>query len=263
MPLLAILDEGAHGALDDSLKNLYVQNAENKQFYLDISPDEAGKVAFNLQKEKELLKTNNSELLKQKGEANTKLKAYESLGKAPDEIKAALGANQPENVTKMVADYEEKFNALKSSYEEATTAKDSKLEALQAQLHKTLVNGTIAKLRAEHDLNDTADYVLRDYLKVEESDDGTATVRVYENGKPALAAGGLEKTPELLLNGFRENKQFLAIFNAPNGGGTGGTNNQKTVTTGTKTMRRAEYEAGTEQGQDFSGFIADGGKIID
>src|SRR5688572_3335280 len=100
MPLLAVLDEGAHGALDESLKTLYVQNTENKNFYLDIAPDEAAKVAFTLQKNFDAKKADLDRVHREKTELGNKVKAYESLGKSAEEIKAALEANRPEEVTK-------------------------------------------------------------------------------------------------------------------------------------------------------------------
>jgi hypothetical protein len=262
MPLLAILDESAHGTLDESLKTLYVQNAENKQFYLDVAPDEAGKLAFNLQKEKDLLKTNNAELLKQKGEANTKLKTFESLGKTADEIKAALEANRPEEVTKMVSDYEAKIKSLEDSYKDSLTKETELRTKAQANLEKTVVETTIAKLRADHDLNDTADFVLQNFIKpVRNEETGEISTVIYENGNPALVAGQ-PKTTEQLLNGWKEEKKFLSIFNAGVGGGTGGTNRQTSVS-GSKVIKRVDWEQRSAKGEDFTKFFTEGGTVID
>lgn len=243
MPLLAILDEGAHGALDDSLKTLYKQNSETKQFYLDISPDEAGKVAFNLQAEKTKLAENNAELLKQKGEANSKLKVYESLGKTAEEIKQALEANRPEETAKLVTDYEARIKSLQDSFDESLKKESSAKESYQKQLHESAVDTEIARLSQSlaFDLNDTAPFVLRNYLKPEEVEDGKVVVRVFENGNPALVAGQ-PKTPEQLLQGFREDKKYLSIFKAGDNGGPGGNNRQTNVPPGTKTMKRSEYD---------------------
>lgn len=227
MPLLAILDENAHGALDDSLKTLYVQNSENRQFYLDIPPDEAGKLAFNLQGKVTKLEDNNKKLMTEKANALERLKPFESLGKSPEEITATLASNQPENVTKLVTDYETKLSSLKASYEEPLTKAKERAESLQRQMVEHLQRSTIQKLRNEFDLNETAEYVLRDFIRVVPVAEGSDefTVKVYENGQPALKAGE-EMKPDQLINGFREAKKFAAMFNAGDGGGTGASNRQ-------------------------------------
>jgi hypothetical protein len=116
MPILAVLEEAAHGSLDDSLKTLYVQNTEDKKFYLDISPDEAGKVAFNLQTQLANKKTELSNVHKEKNELKKRSIPFRRSGKSADEIKAALEANRPEEVTKLVTDYEAKMKSLAESY---------------------------------------------------------------------------------------------------------------------------------------------------
>lgn len=227
MPLQAILEQAQFESLDESLKTLYKQNDENKQFYLDISPDDAGKLAFNLQKEKEKLAENNALLLKQKGEAKALAKSYESLGKSPEELAEFLKSNRPEEITKLVEKYESEKESLKNSYEEPLAQARSKAERLQSELISTLQQTAIARLRADNDLNETADFVLRDFIRVEqaEGEDGKFAVRVYENGSPALVAGQ-PKAPQQLLDEWRQEKRFASIFNAPNGGGTGASNRQ-------------------------------------
>lgn len=227
MPILAVLDEGAHGALDESLKSLYVQNSETKQFYLDIAPDEAAKVAFNLQKQFDNKKTELTNKHKELNDLKAKVSGYESLGKTADEIKAALEANQPENVTKMVTDYETKMEALKKSFEEPLTQATEKAKKYEAQIQKSLTDAAIQKLRNEHDLNEAADYVLRDFIKAVPKEEGSDeyTIKVFDNGSPAIVAGQ-EMKPEQLISQWREHKKFTPIFNAGDGGGSGGTARQ-------------------------------------
>lgn len=227
MPLLAVLDEGAHGALDESLKSLYVQNSETKQFYLDVAPDEAAKIAFNLQKQFDNKKVELTNKHKELNDLKSKVAAYEGLGKSAEEIKAALEANQPENVTKLVTDYETKMEALKKSFEEPLSQAIEKAKKYEAQIQKSLTDAAIQKLRNEHDLNEAADYVLRDYIKAVPKEEGSDeyTVKVFENGSPAIIAGQ-EMKPEQLISQWREHKKFTPIFNAGDGGGSGGSNRQ-------------------------------------
>lgn len=241
--LQAVLDENAFGGLDDTLKTFYTQNAENKSFYLNLSADDAGKLAFNLQadlkKKEDLLKRAHDE----KNELKSKFTPFESLGKTADEIKAALEANRPEEVTKLVTDYELKLKSIEDSYKESLQKESELRTKAQSALEKTLVDSTISKLRADFDLNDAAPFVLQNFIRpVRNEETGEISTVIFENGNPALVAGQ-PKTPEQLLNGFKEAKQFLSIFNAGSEGGSGGTNRQ-TQFNGNKSL---EGLSGTEK----------------
>jgi hypothetical protein len=222
MPILAVLDEAAHGSLDDSLKTLYVQNTEDKKFYLDISPDEAGKVAFNLQKQLDNKKTELTNVHKEKNELKKTVDTFSTLGKSADEIKAALEANRPEEVTKLVSDYEAKIKTLSESFEEPIRTAKERAEKLEAQYRKTLQESAVSKLRNQFDLNDAADHVLKDFIQVVPAAEGSDdyVVQVFENGQPALVAGQPMK-PDQLITSWREQKKYSGIFNAGDGGGAG------------------------------------------
>ena len=77
--------------------------------------------------------------------------------------------------------------------------------------------------KSVHD--ETADYVLRDFIKVVPKEEGSTeyTVKVFENGQEALVAGQ-PQTPAGLIKGFQEAKKFPAMFNVSDGAGTGNTN---------------------------------------
>jgi hypothetical protein len=267
MAILAVLDETGFNGLDEFLKTIYVQNAENKQYFLDISPDEAGKVAFNLQsdlkKKEDLLKRAHTE----KKEIGDKYEAFSKLGKTAEEIETELKTRNPEEINTLIENHKNELKRIEDSYKESVTAATAKAEKYQQQVIQSLVDNEIARLAnpTVGDLNDTAPFVLQSFLKAVPVAEGSDeyTVRVFENGQPALAPGNVPKTPEMLLSEFREQKKFLSIFNAQNGGGTGGTNNQKTTPAGTKTLKRVDFEAGTEKGQDFSSFFAEGGQIVE
>jgi hypothetical protein len=226
MPKLsAVLNDADYTAVDESLKTFYQQNSETKDWWLDV--DEPGKLDVTGQKELERLRTHNKTVLGEKKTAAEKLAAYEAFGKSPDELKAALEANRPEEVTKMVADYETKFENLKKSFEEPLSHATERAKKLESQIQQTLAATEIAKLRNEYDLNETADYVLRDFIKVVPKEEGSDefSVKVYENGQPYQVAGQ-DVSPSQFIKGLQEAKKFPAMFNAGTGGGTGGTNRQ-------------------------------------
>lgn len=233
MPILAVLDETAHGGLDESLKTLYVQNTEDKKFYLDIAPDEAAKVAFNLQsdvkKKEDLLKKAHDA----KRVAEDKAKLYEVLGLTPEQITELRDSKRPEDIQKLVEAHKTEIEKVTKSFEEPLTAAQEKAKKYEAEIQKQLTASAIAKLRNDFDLNETADYVLRDFIRAvprEEGSDEYVTA-VFENGSPALVAGQ-PMTPDQLIKGFQEGKKFPAMFNAGIGGGTGGTNRQQQGFTG-------------------------------
>lgn len=221
MPLLAVLDETAHGALDDSLKTLYKQNTENKNFYLDIAPDEAAKVAFGLQadvkKKEDLLKKAHEE----KRAAEAKAGLFDTLGKTPDEIKELIESKRPEDIQKLIETHRTELETVKRSYEEPIATATQRAERAERQAMDLMARTKIQELRNQYDLNDTADYVLRDFIKVVPVEEtGEFAVKVFENGQPALVAGQ-EMTPDQLVKSFQEAKKFPAMFNVSDGAGTG------------------------------------------
>ncbi len=222
MPKLsAVLNDAAFQAADDSLKTFYVQNTETKDWWLDV--DEPGKLDVAGQTTFGNLKTKLDGAFKERDTAKASLKAYEALGKTADELKAALEANRPEEVTKLVEKYEAEKQQLKASYEEPLTAAQERAKKLEAQVERSLTQAAIQKLRNEYDLNDTADYVLRDFIKAVTTDDGDHAIKVFDNGVEALVAGQ-PQTPEGLIKSFQEAKRFPAMFNVSDGAGTGNTN---------------------------------------
>lgn len=243
MPLLAILTDTAHAALDDSLKGLYVQNPNDKQFYIDIAADEAAKVAFNLQDEKNRLVANNSDLLRQKGEANNKLKAFTDLGKTPEELqKLALG--QGSDVKELEAKHAQEKAALQTSFDEALKAQTAKTDKYSSDLAASMVSAEISKLRATHQLEDVADYILKDFIRAVPKDDdsGDFELQVFENGQRSLVAGA-GKTPDQLIKDFQTGNKFAAMFTAGNGGGTGDTSRSDANNSVKGTIRAGDQEA--------------------
>lgn len=253
MPTLqAILDETAFNTLPESTvlgKDSYNQNSETGQWYLNLPDTEAEKLAFNLQKvlatekaEKEKLVENNSELLKQKKTKDEQLKVFQGIGKSAEEIKAALEANRPEDVARLLTEKENEKIAAVKSFEDVLEKEKSAREAYQKQLFQSAVDTRIAKVRAKYDLNDTAELVLRQYYQVVEGKDNSIETKIFLNGIPAQVANQ-DMTDEQLLLGFKEKKQYLSMFNAGTNEGGGGTPRTSPLGGNGKTMKRSEFDS--------------------
>lgn len=264
MPLLAILDEASHGSLDDSLKTFYVQNSENKQYYLDVSPDEAGKLAFGLQEKVTKLEGNNRTLLTEKTNVLERLKPFEGLGKTAEEIIEMINSKRPEDVNTLINNHKTEIETLKKSYEEPIGKLTERANTISDKYQRVLSDAAIQKLRNEFDLNETADFVLRDFIRVvPESDDSDEyVVRVYENGKEAMVAGQA-MTPDQLIKSFQESKKFPAMFNTGSGGGTGNTSRRQSAgNAGSKSMSRSEFDK-LDHSARHKFLVIDGGAVVD
>lgn len=236
MPLQAHIEAAAFDALPDVTvlgKDSFVKNEKEGKFFLNLPADEAGKLAFNLQESNRKLQENNADLLRQKGEANAKAKPWESFGKTPDEIRELLESKRPEDITALVAKHNADLDAMKTSFAEAEKQKAAAIEALQRQLAETNTKATISRLRADYDLDDTAEHVLSSYIRSEPKEEGSLefVTRVYDNGSPALLAGE-PMTPDQLIKSFREAKKYNGMFQVGSGEGTGSTSRQGTAATG-------------------------------
>jgi hypothetical protein len=264
MPKLsAVLSDADFQAADESLKTFYVQNTETQDWWLDV--DEPGKLDVSGQTAFKNLKTKLDGAYKERDAAVKVANGYEKLGKTAEEIAAALEANQPENVTKLVTDYEAKIESLKTSFEEPIAKATERARRFEAQVMQSLSQSAIAKLRNDFDLNETADYVLRDFIRVVPKEEGSdeLVVRVFDNGSPALIAGR-EMTTEELIKGFQENKKFPAMFNAGTGGGTGAPARQNGAAPGAKQMKRSEADNKlVSDPTGMAAFFKDGGKVVD
>lgn len=227
MPLLAVLDETAHGVLDDSLKTLYVQNTETKEFHLDIAPDEAAKLAHHQRTQLEAKKADLSRVHGEKSAIATKLKPFEDLGMSIDEIKTALEGKQPKEVRELLEKFEADKEALRNSFEEPLTKALAAKKTLEAQVQRSLAASKISELIATFELDpETAPANLERYIRVVPKQEGSEeyTVKVFDEvGQPALVAGQ-EMTPDQLINSWKEGKKFQKMFLANNAGGGGSTN---------------------------------------
>ena len=227
MKLSAVLNDAAYQAADDSLKTFYVQNTETKDWWLDV--DEPGKLDVSgsktLQNKKDELKRVHDD----KKAVTDELAGYKALGKSAEELKAALEANQPENVTKLIADHQAELKTLRESYEQPLAVLKTENETLKADQERVAVAAIVQKLCREFDLDsEYAEFVLPNYLKAVRSED-SLTVKVFENGTEAMIAGQ-PKSFEQLVRGFREEKKHSKMFNVGTADGPGNLN--RTTNTG-------------------------------
>lgn len=253
MPTLsAILTKEAYDALPDATiigKDSFNENSESGHWYLNLPETEAEKIAFNLQKsfvtekeakealnaEKTLVAENNKKLLGQ-------LKTFQGIGKSAEEIEAALKANRPEDVAKLLAEKEAEKVAAVKSFEDVIEKEKSTREAYEKQLFNSAVQSRIDKVKAKYGLNDTADFVLKAFYQVVKDKDNNVDVKIFEDGKVAQVAAQ-DKTDEQLLLGFKENKQYLSMFNAGNNDGGGGNNRNNSTGVFGNTVRADDANA--------------------
>jgi hypothetical protein len=250
MAIQAVLDEEGFGGLDEPLQQLYRQNDRDKKFYLDLPSEEAGKLAFNLREEIETLRQHSDKVLGEKKSVQSKLRELE------EQIQAKSKEKQE------VPDFEDERKRLQASFEETLQAERAKANAIRQQVANSMKEAAISRLRAEYDLNETAEYVLDKFISVVPESEGSDSlaIRVLENGKPAYVAGDY-KAPDLLVQEWREQGKHLGIFNAPKGGGTGGRNDYGAGKSGAKIMKRSTFDS--MGAADKVTFMREGGTLID
>lgn len=265
MPLQATIEAAEFDALPDTTtlgKDSFVKNEKENKFFLNLPDAEASKLAFSLTDSVNKLTENNKNLLTQKGAVNDKLKPWEALGKTPEEIAELINSKRPEDVQKLVEAHNTEKETLKKSFEEPLNAAKLRADKFE-QLHReNLAKSTISKLRADHSLDETAEFVLRDFIRVVPVEEGSDdyTIKVFDGGQPALVAGQ-PMTPDQLVTGFREAKRFQTMFLAGGGGGTGANPNQQNSGGGGKAMNRTSFEALSSEAQ-FK-HIREGGTLTD
>lgn len=257
--LQAVLEEAIFNTIEDeTLKTLYVQNTETKQYFLDV--ENAESLAFNLQTEVEKLKTHNQKLLGEKKDFQEKYKPFEALGKSADEIKDALESNRPEEIAKLITDKETEWKTKFDSFTDSLETEKQAKERYRNQSLQMALNVKLADIREKFNLNDTSDFVLRTFYRPEETEDGRVITKIYGgDGQPILKAGQ-PITDEQFLNGLKEEKLYLAMFNAPNNGGTGATNRQSGAT-GTPKKATAEQLAAMSPTEKREFYLNGGEKI--
>lgn len=248
MSIQAVLEEDAFNGLDEPLKALYRQNGDS--YYLNLSSDEAAKLTPNLVTEIDKLKKHNEKVLGEKKSVQQQLRELQEQMESKPDPKPDAKRDDAE------------LKRLTQSYEDALKAEKERAEQIKQQVADTLKQAAIAKLRADHNLNETADFVLEKFVRVvPESDDSDGLVaRVFENGEPALIAGHY-KTPEMLLQEWKEQGKHPGIFNAPSGGGTGGRNDYGGRQSGAKKVTRSQFDSmDADAKMEFS---RSGGSIVD
>lgn len=236
MKILAVLDEAAFGALPDETvlgKDSYIKDEKANNFKLALSGEEAGKLALPLSQQLDNKKADLKRLHEEKKELEDKLKAYEALGKTPEEIGEVLKTGKTADVEAVEKEYKAKIESINKANESALNAAKAELEAerngsaeTKKQLQQTVKRTLIAELKNKFDMNALGDDYLSNRIEVVYDEDTKQYLpRVMENGQEAYK-GGVLKTPEQLAEEARANRDLAGMFNAGAGGGSGAQNNQ-------------------------------------
>lgn len=225
MPLQANIDAATFDSLPDVTvlgKDSFIRTDD--KIFLNLSSEEAGKLAFTLQESVRKLTDNNKELLRQKGEANRDAEGFKSLGLTPEEIKAALDSKRPEEFQAILAKKDEEIQAIRASATEASAKDKADAEDARRKLADTLLDVRVERLMNEFELKPAARFALKDHLRVERDEQtGEYIERVYENG--ALAYHGPDPMkPEQLVKQWAEKKMFPELFVVGNSDSPGNPN---------------------------------------
>jgi hypothetical protein len=261
MPIQAVLDEAGVTALDDSLKPLYVKNEKDNLFWLDMSGEDAAKLAKPLQDEVLRLKTHGDTVLGEKKTIAEELKAFKALGKKPEEIQEFLKANANIDLNAINIAHQTELAKVQDSVKEIVEASTKERAEAVNQLHTYMKKSYLAELKNKYELSDAADDVLGNRLVLMPEAEGSTKMafRVIENGELSYKAGSF-KTPEQLIEELRENKGLQGIFYAGSATGTPPAR-QSGMPVGTKTATRAEWA--TWSPQQSTTFFEAGGQIKD
>jgi len=250
MEIQAVLDEETFNGLDESVQSLYRHSEQEGLYKLNIRSDEAAKLAPDLTSEVERLRSHANKVLSEK---KAEAEARRELEQRLQDLE-----NQP---PKKKQEADPALAAQLESFKLAKEEAEGKLKQYQQQVAQSMKRAEIARLRAEHNLNETAEFVLDKFLEVASVDGSDElSLRVVENGKPAFI-GGDAVTPDGLIDSFLRNGIHKGIFNAPQGGGTGGRNDFGSGKAGQKTMKRAAFDQ--LNAQEKVTFMREGGTLVD
>ena len=206
--LKKLLEEAAYNELDDAKKGLYTKGADGK-YHLQVEDDDG----------EELKRAKEHEKAKRK-EAEERLAALENEKKAAED----KAREESEKSARAAGDIAALEKSWKEKLEQAVSAEKTRTSLAENALRGHLVDKAAEDLANEIS---TVPSLLRDVikqrLKVEITEDGTAITRVLDAaGKPSAAN----------LNDLRQelvdNKDYAAIIKASNasgGGATGGNGN--------------------------------------
>lgn len=231
MPLLATLDAAAFDALPDKTelgKDSYVKNEKENVYNLNMSGDEAAKLAIGLQQEKVKLAANNKDLLNEKVAAAKKLEPWEKLGKTPEEIEAILKEGKTPDAARLEEEHKAKLASIeREAARQVESAKNDAAQALEkskaylGQLQGEMKRVVVAELKTKFGMNDLADDWLSNRIQVvpETEDSDKFVVRVFENGQLAYKAGQ-PMLPAELVEDARTKPTLTGMFDGGTGGGS-------------------------------------------
>lgn len=199
----------------------------------DAAAAEAAKKTMTMAEVEELtkgLKTNAAELLREKKAAEARAKAYEKLGKTPEEIQSALEAQAKVEEQRLLdsGKWREATAAREAQLIEAATKREAelngKLTKRDGQLFDVLARNEAqaAIVRADGRLTLLEPHVIRNLKVVEEEGEPPRVQVVDGKGVPRIKGTGQPMTVDDLVLEMRANKDFESAFNAPDARGGGG-----------------------------------------
>lgn len=240
MGLQSIIEQAAFDELPETSvigKDLFVKNEKENKFFLNLSEDEAGKIAFGKQREIDLLNKNNQELLSEKKTKATELQEWKNLGKTRQEIADLIKAGKGPDADQLKSQFEQQYasqitdltNQI-NSLTETNKSLDEKVKEGQQLKLKTLHQQEIETARNTHGLNALGeDYVRMRTVMVPESEGSEKLVpRVVDplTGDFAWKAGAL-KTIDQLIEEAKLDANLSGMFMGGKAGGSNADPNQR------------------------------------
>lgn len=242
----AVLEKTAFEALEEPVKGYFTE--KDGKYYPNFRQEDVEKLAIGLRR-------NRDDILSEKNTIEAELREYRKFGK-PEEIQTKLTeklSGDPEDVQKLKQKHAEELESLKERFklesEKGKTEFQTRESFLLDEIYKGLTGSEIATAVAEHHGNPKLlEPIIRGAVKVVETKtaDGTAKFDIQvldKDGKPryADALGTPFKVADYVAELRADTTNYGGAFYAGSEGGTGGFNSQKQNFSGSKVIKRAEF----------------------
>lgn len=251
MALKAILD--SLDGLSDELKKLYAQ--KDGKFHLDVE----GLIPASKLDE---FRTNNIALLKEKDALTEKLKGFDGIDVA--KLKELQATEQKVKEGQLIAAgkfdevFASKLDPIKKEFQTQLDATKKENQALHSRLETLMIDDQLTKLATTKGLRPTAiDDMIARGQRVFKLKDGKP-VALGQDGAQILTKSGDPVTMQTWIDSLATDAPHL--FQSSSGGGANGNNGN--LPPGTKTMKRADFDALDSQSK-MTFTVKDGGKVLD
>ena len=238
-------------SVPESVRDQYVEDNGKFRLALDGYEDPAG-LKSALEKERKAAR-----------EASKQAKAWESLGKTPEEISELLEAQKQaeQEKARKEGNIEKIKEAMLKDHEKELAKYKSTTETLRAQLeHQMVHSAAVQAIAAAKGIPALLLPHVKAAVKVLEEDGQLVTRVVDESGNPRVNGKGEFLSIADLVSEMRNSDVFGRAFDGSGATG-GGASGSKPNGSGGKIMTRAQFDAlgWTERRQ----FMAAGGKVHD